>query len=370
VAEAARSNAATEIFLRQQRELNSLSAAELALRRETAQVQEQAAEAGAALSEQEARAVAVAAAAADAIRNAGSRRSDKGGGGGGGGGRSAAPRADAYAEMVAETRAATEATFEYGRAAEVAALRQDLLVAAQKSGRDITPELTAETEELADAYVSAMERADALTETMDGLKDAGRSAFVGLLKDGKSLKEGLADLFDDLATQLAGSIFDGLFDGRGGGRGKSGGGLAGLVLGLLGGGKPRIPGFAKGTADFEGGVARINEEGGEIVLLPGGTAVVPHDLSAQVLADQGRADRANGAERARAEPSEGLVRLLGMMTGRYTEKFARGVANFGGGAARINEEGGEIVLLPGGSAVVPHDLSERVLADQGRGRCG
>jgi hypothetical protein len=222
VAEAARSNAATEIFLRQQRELNSLSAAELALRRETAQVQEQAAEAGAALSEQEARAVAVAAAAADAIRNAGSRRSDKGGGGGGGGGRSAAPRADAYAEMVAETRAATEATFEYGRAAEVAALRQDLLVAAQKSGRDITPELTAETEELADAYVSAMERADALTETMDGLKDAGRSAFVGLLKDGKSLKEGLADLFDDLATQLAGSIFDGLFDGRGGGRGKSG----------------------------------------------------------------------------------------------------------------------------------------------------
>jgi hypothetical protein len=207
VAEAARSNAATETFLRQQRELNSLSAAELALRRETAQVQEQAAEAGAALSEQEARAVAVAAAAADAIRNAGSRRSDKGGGGGGGGGgRSAAPRADAYAEMVAETRAATEATFEYGRAAEVAALRQDLLVAAQKSGRDITPELTAETEELADAYVSAMERADALTETMDGLKDAGRSAFVGLLKDGKSLKEGLADLFDDLATQLAGSI--------------------------------------------------------------------------------------------------------------------------------------------------------------------
>lgn len=44
-----------------------------------------------------------------------------------------------------------------------------------------------------------------------------------------------------------------------------------------------MPAFAKGTDYFEGGVARINEEGGEIVNLPTGTSVIPHDASIKAL---------------------------------------------------------------------------------------
>ncbi|MCM1364707.1 MAG: phage tail tape measure protein [Faecalibacterium sp.] len=44
---------------------------------------------------------------------------------------------------------------------------------------------------------------------------------------------------------------------------------------------PEIPYLAKGTAYFGGGAAVINEKGGEIVDLPRGTRVIPHDKSVQ-----------------------------------------------------------------------------------------
>lgn len=40
-----------------------------------------------------------------------------------------------------------------------------------------------------------------------------------------------------------------------------------------------IPGHATGTSFFPGGWTRINERGGEIVNLPGGTRIIPHDVS-------------------------------------------------------------------------------------------
>lgn len=43
---------------------------------------------------------------------------------------------------------------------------------------------------------------------------------------------------------------------------------------------PKIPNFATGTNYFSGGMARINEGGrGEIVNLPNGTQIIPHDVS-------------------------------------------------------------------------------------------
>lgn len=38
-------------------------------------------------------------------------------------------------------------------------------------------------------------------------------------------------------------------------------------------------GFADGTDNAPGGLATINERGGEIVNLPGGAQVIPHDVS-------------------------------------------------------------------------------------------
>ena len=42
---------------------------------------------------------------------------------------------------------------------------------------------------------------------------------------------------------------------------------------------PKIPSFASGIESFSGGFARINEQGGEIVDLPQGSRVIPHDVS-------------------------------------------------------------------------------------------
>lgn len=46
---------------------------------------------------------------------------------------------------------------------------------------------------------------------------------------------------------------------------------------------PKIPNFALGTSYHKGGLARINERGGEILNLPNGTQVVPADKSAKMV---------------------------------------------------------------------------------------
>ena len=48
-----------------------------------------------------------------------------------------------------------------------------------------------------------------------------------------------------------------------------------------------IPGNATGTSYFRGGWTRINERGGEIVNLPGGTRIIPHDISQRMVGGRG-----------------------------------------------------------------------------------
>lgn len=62
-------------------------------------------------------------------------------------------------------------------------------------------------------------------------------------------------------------------------------GIGGATFGGL-----NIPKFARGTENFTGGPAIINEQGGEIVDLPSGTRVIPHDKSIQTAYAQGRQD--------------------------------------------------------------------------------
>lgn len=45
-----------------------------------------------------------------------------------------------------------------------------------------------------------------------------------------------------------------------------------------------VPGHATGSAYFSGGITRVNEGGrGEILNLPGGTQIIPHDVSKKQL---------------------------------------------------------------------------------------
>lgn len=43
-----------------------------------------------------------------------------------------------------------------------------------------------------------------------------------------------------------------------------------------------IPGFASGVTNWQGGLARVNEKGGEIRILERGTTVIPNDISQQI----------------------------------------------------------------------------------------
>jgi len=50
---------------------------------------------------------------------------------------------------------------------------------------------------------------------------------------------------------------------------------------------PEIPAFATGTQYFKGGLAQVNERGGEIVDLPNGSRVIPSDKSNDLLKNNG-----------------------------------------------------------------------------------
>ena len=64
--------------------------------------------------------------------------------------------------------------------------------------------------------------------------------------------------------------------------------IGGAIRGAIGNAVPdflkgKIPGFASGVSSFAGGLAQINERGGEIVGLPNGTTVIPASLSSEML---------------------------------------------------------------------------------------
>ncbi|MGE7365196.1 phage tail tape measure protein [Desemzia incerta] len=57
-----------------------------------------------------------------------------------------------------------------------------------------------------------------------------------------------------------------------------------------------IPYLARGTDDFQGGFARINEGGrGELVSMPGGTQVIPHDVSMRYAREAGKQSSVSNA---------------------------------------------------------------------------
>ncbi len=165
--------------------------------------------------------------------------------GGGGGGRS---RDDFEAAMEAtrqeillleaETAAfisAAEAGGDYAGASDYARKKAELLMAAQKQGLAITPELTAEIEEQARAFVTAGLEAEAAADRikqLEAVSEKGRDALGGIFEamiDGSaSAKDAIASLLIEIAKmQFKKGMFS-LLEAVGGE------GVFGLVGGLLG----------------------------------------------------------------------------------------------------------------------------------------
>lgn len=190
---------------------------------------------------------------------------------------------------------------DYGYAVEKAKIQQQLLNEAKKAGLEITPELRASIDELAEGYARASAATDQLRESQkaaqqaaEDMRELGRDVLGGFIRDlqaGKSASEALAGALQKVADKLLDIGLDSLFGSKGGGGGIFGNLLGGLFGG--GGADPwaglRTPGFASGTANTGGarGQPRGVVHGQEAVIpLPMG-GKVPVQLQAPQVAQRG-----------------------------------------------------------------------------------
>lgn len=102
---------------------------------------------------------------------------------------------------------------------------------------------------------------DKVKETFSGIKDS----IVGAFDSAKEKVSGFFSWLDNKieSIPLLGSLYSG---------GKS-------ALSWIGG---KLTGNALGTSYWRGGLTRVNERGGEIMNLPNGTQIIPHDISARM----------------------------------------------------------------------------------------
>lgn len=176
--------------------------------------------------------------------------SDSGKGGGGAGKRGGASRANGYEQAVTSAResiaqweaeavaltAVIKSGGQYANVLDYARKRAELLNEAQKAGREITPELAAEIDALAESYAAAGDQAkmaaDRLQEMEESSKrgaDAMSDIFTGVLSGAKSAREAVADLLMQIAQVQMRKAILGMAEAGGGG------GFFGMLGGLLGG---------------------------------------------------------------------------------------------------------------------------------------
>lgn len=104
------------------------------------------------------------------------------------------------AEAVALVAAAASGK-KYGEAIEYARKRAELLAAAQRSGKAITPELTGKIDQLAQGYAEAGNKADEAAQKMKKMEERGQKGadalsdmFLSVLDGSKTADEALAGL--------------------------------------------------------------------------------------------------------------------------------------------------------------------------------
>jgi phage-related protein len=106
-----------------------------------------------------------------------------------------------------------------------------------------------------------------LTEGLYSFRDAARNVFSQVALQGKNLGDVLRTTLGNWFGNAANSLFNAGFD---------------ALWGAIG-----LPSNANGTNDFAGGLTRVNERGGEIMNLPGGTQIIPHDVSMRMASNMG-----------------------------------------------------------------------------------
>ena len=110
---------------------------------------------------------------------------------------------------------------------------------------------------------------DGIKTVFGGIKDSIVGAF-------NSAKEAVGSFFSWIGDKL--SALDGAIE--------SVPVIGSIYRGIKGAGSwviDKVTGHATGTSYFPGGWTRVNERGGEIMRLPGGTQIIPHDVSRRMV---------------------------------------------------------------------------------------
>lgn len=110
---------------------------------------------------------------------------------------------------------------------------------------------------------------DGIKTVFGGIKDS----IVGVFN---SAKEAVGSFFSWIGDKL--SALDGAIE--------SVPVIGSIYRGIKGAGSwviDKVTGHATGTSYFPGGWTRVNERGGEIMRLPGGTQIIPHDVSRRMV---------------------------------------------------------------------------------------
>ncbi len=145
------------------------------------------------------------------------------------------------AATLAETAALAELNplaDDYGFQVEKARYAQELLTAAQRSGKEITPELSASIDQLASAYAAASTEAQALAKSQQSAvavaqewNDFSKGMLRGFISDmtsGVSVADSLANSLSKVADRLIDIGLNAIFDGGG-----MGSGIGGLLAHLF-----------------------------------------------------------------------------------------------------------------------------------------
>lgn len=150
--------------------------------------------------------------------------------------------------MALQAEAAAQAQInplvkDYGLAVEKARAEREILLAAEKAGVEVTPQLQEKIEGLAEAYAQASAASEQLKESQQKVVEAAqemealrRDVTGGLIKDliaGKDAADAFADALGKVGDKLIDMALDGLFSGGGG----AGGGIFGAIGSALFGGR-------------------------------------------------------------------------------------------------------------------------------------
>lgn len=191
---------------------------------------------------------------------------------------------DATEQQIAAIKSLSGAGGDLSKQLKIIAERQKILNAAQKAGVEVTPEMAAQIDKLVEEYVNANDELKDLQDNAKRGESAMTDLFGSILDGSDAAISALVDLLAEIAKVQFAKGALGLLGGTSWGS---------SLISAIGSGLGKN---ASGTPSWRGGLTSINEVGGEIVDLPTGTRIIPHDVSMRMAESlQGSSTASSGA---------------------------------------------------------------------------